>query len=218
MSDIVPEVRHRDLSKYNKEATFESLDSYLTIAKKIVKHFCSQSVIRVLLRDEDAMSEVANAVMEADWRWEEGREGGSTKHAYRNKCALWKIRPLLGRMKKNFGYKKLDKDKEVDSLTAYDVITDRKSEGLKLNDSPLDILIEQEDHEFLLLLNRYLLECTKLTDTQRNYLSMRFLDGMGLKEIAEITGTSPQNVQQCIASGITKVQSMVKRCTHEMQQ
>jgi hypothetical protein len=49
-----------------------------------------------MLKNEEAISDVATALMYADWRFDENRKGKTglqkTLYSYRNQCAIWAIK------------------------------------------------------------------------------------------------------------------------------
>ena len=71
---------------------FDSLDQYMLLAKKSISKFSNQfynGLSSKMLKDEDAIASVANAIMMADWRWDENYQNDKgtkkTKYSYRMK-------------------------------------------------------------------------------------------------------------------------------------
>ena len=60
--------------KNHKDISFDSLNSYILLAKKSISKFANQfyhGLASKMLKDEDAIANVANSIMMADWRWDE---------------------------------------------------------------------------------------------------------------------------------------------------
>jgi hypothetical protein len=72
------------------------------LAKKIISKFSPSfysGLRQELLSNEEAISEIAEAIMIADWRWDKDRTGhegkSKTKYSYRNQCGLWAIKTYV---------------------------------------------------------------------------------------------------------------------------
>ena len=70
---------------------FEDLNTYILLARKIVSKFAPtfyNGLQKELLANVDAMSDIASALMTADWKWEKERKGfngqSKTRNSYRN--------------------------------------------------------------------------------------------------------------------------------------
>ena len=60
------------------ERKFEDLNTYVMLAKKVVSKFAPSfysGLSRELLSNEDAISDIASALMTADWKWDKDRTG-----------------------------------------------------------------------------------------------------------------------------------------------
>lgn len=207
MADIIPSVRSRDEKIYNPDAEFLSLQIYHSQAKKIICRFCSPSVIRIFLKNEDVISQVAEKLMEADWRYRE--DMGAKRGTYRVHCGRWAIKTLLKKLNKNAKYKNLPDGKHVDSLSAFHISKD-KSKNLSTNSEPLKEDIENELNLLDKSLCEYFLKCSNITDKQEGYLRMKYLENMTNKQIAETFNTSSQNVQSIISKGVAIMQEYTR--------
>ena len=111
-------------SRDNSE--FEGLSEYITIAQKIISYFCPRmrkGLSREMLSSEDAVSHVAEAIMMADWLWDESYIGKNglkcSKRSYRNLRGLWAIKSYLTRRtrnKNNFNQNKKEVFKKWESV------------------------------------------------------------------------------------------------------
>ena len=168
--------------KDHSQIEFDSLDSYLLLAKKSISKFANQfynGLSSKMLKDEDAIASVANAIMMADWRWDENyqNEKGTkkTRYSYRNQCALWAIQTYVTK-----GQKKNKKFKQVYSLDHILEAEDNTSAHAITKDSstktPDNILIENEDKEQLRLLINNLLSLDCLTTRQKDYIRLYYFE------------------------------------------
>jgi hypothetical protein len=131
--------------KDHTNITFDNLDDYLILAKKAISKF-SHPMSKKMLKDEDAISLVANAIMMADWRWDENYQSKQgtkkTKYSYRNQCAIWAIQTYLSKeYQKNKKYDKiysLDYVSESEDSIAHNLVEDKK------NLTPYEIAIKNE--------------------------------------------------------------------------
>ena len=95
---IIPSIgKQKILYKDHKDVNFESLDFYTNLAKKIIAKIGPTffaGLSKQMLKDEDAISFVANAIMMGDWRWKQKEEDKPLKglYSYRNQCAIWAIK------------------------------------------------------------------------------------------------------------------------------
>ena len=91
-------------TKRNKmqQEKYCSMSEYVSLAKKTINKFAPQfynGLNKEMLNNEDAISDVATAIMYADWRYDPNREGSSgmkkTLYSYRNQCAIWAIQTYI---------------------------------------------------------------------------------------------------------------------------
>ncbi|NBT09090.1 MAG: sigma-70 family RNA polymerase sigma factor [Chitinophagia bacterium] len=202
-------IQYRDHSEIN----FDSLDHYVTLAKKSIAKFSNQfyqGLSAKMLKDEDAISSVANAIMMADWRWDENyqNEKGTkkTRYSYRNQCALWAIQTYITKdHKKDKKFKKkfysLDHVVESDDdSTAHNFTQDEKMM------SPDDILIQKEDKEELTKLIESLLSLDCLTPRQKDYIRLYYFESYTFEKIGQKYGITREAVRQ----GLNKAINMIK--------
>ena len=203
---------------YKDHATieFDSLSSYINMAKKTISKFANQiynGLANKMLKDEDAISHVANAIMMADWRWDENYESANgtkkTKYSYRNQCAIWAIQTYVtknhsqSKKKKNLPnetYSLNHDNGDFDSGDAYHRIED---ESLS---RPEDILINIENKEVLSNLIEQLLSFDCLSDRQKAYVRLYYLEGHTFEKIGKIYGITREAVRQ----GLNKAISLIR--------
>lgn len=177
-----------------------TLDEYILFAKKSIMRFASP-VAKSLLKNEDFISDIAYAIMMADWRW----DGNGDRVGYRSKCADWAIKVNLNKLKKQN-----KKNKDILSLN-WQINNNR-------NDSDADLYSIVEDKRLTKSKEidvKGILENSGLTDLQKQYISMYYMENMNLKQIAEQFNTTPQNINQTITRGIEKIRKFNKKEIYE---
>lgn len=199
--------------KNHESIQFDSLQEYILLAKKSISKFANQfyqGLSAKMLTDEDAISSVANAIMMADWRWDENyqNEKGTkkTKYSYRNQCALWAIQTYITKdHKKDKKFKKkaysLDHIVEDDNeLSIHNLTHDDKSL------SPETILINQENKQELSQLIDSLLNIDCLTTRQKDYIRLYYFESYTFEKIGKKYGITREAVRQ----GLNKALSMIR--------
>jgi len=212
MIDIVDVGSYK--TKYNDKSTvnFQSLDFYLTLAKKNIAKFADQicqGSSKKMLASEDAIANVANGIMMADWRWDENKKGSKTgksktQYSYRNQCAIWAIQSYITRQygkKNSISNKALSLDKDYhDELNLKNLIPSDS------HNSILDKLIESEQNENLKEDIETLLDSNILTERQAQYIKMYFFEEMTLENIGKEFNITREAVRQ----GLKKSYSVLK--------
>lgn len=201
-------IQYRD----HKDITFDSLESYLLLAKKSISKFANQfyhGLSGKMLKDEDAISSVANAMMMADWRWDENyqNEKGTkkTKYSYRNQCALWAIQTYVSKNHNRKKYKKniysLDFNLNDDENSSISNITEDSSTL-----SPEEIVMANEDKLELSHLIDSLLNLDCLTPRQKDYIKLYYFESYTFEKIGKKYGITREAVRQ----GLNKAISLIK--------
>lgn len=202
--------------KDHNQIQFDNLSEYLKLAKKAISKFANQfynGLSIKMLKDEDAISSVANSIMMADWRWDENYDNKKgtkkTKYSYRNQCALWAIQTYVT---KNYQYNKKFKktfysldhiiNEEAESC-AYTMIQDNKAL------SPDNYLIEKETKEDLSdsIENLLSLEC--LTDRQKDYIRLYYFESYTFEKIGQKYGITREAVRQGLNKAINTIKEIV---------
>ena len=201
--------------KDHKDIKFDSLDDYLILAKKAIAKF-GHSMSTKMLKDEDAIAAVANALMMADWRWDENYQNTlgtkKTKYSYRNQCAIWAIKTYLSKeYKKN---KKFDKVysldyvvKSEDSGSVYNTIKDDK------NLTPEDIILNQEKLENIQKLIDMILNLECLSDRQKDYIKLYYIESQTFEAIGNKYGITREAVRQGLNKAMNIIRSFVNECS-----
>lgn len=194
------------------EKQFDSLDSYISLAKKTIAKFAPKfynGLSTEMLKNEEAISDVATALMYADWRYDSNREGKTglkkTIYSYRNQCAIWAIKTYITNK-----YKKRDNSNLSLDHTSSDEQTLNSMIEDKNNRSPLDILIEKERTSDLEQTIKDLLENDILTEKQRQQIKMYYFEEKTLSEIGKEFGVSREAIRQSIKRGLDLIKAYDK--------
>lgn len=202
-------IQYKDHSTIN----FDSLDNYMLLAKKSISKFANQiysGLATKMLKDEDAIASVSNAIMMADWRWDENYQNDKgtkkTRYSYRNQCALWAIQTYVSKnYKKNKKFKNkiysLDYIVENnDDSSVHSFTEDNKSL------SPEEILMKKEDKEELSHLLDSLLNLNCLSTRQKDYIKLYYFESYTFEKIGQKYGITREAVRQ----GLNKAISLIK--------
>lgn len=185
--------------KAHKNIEFLSLDDYLLMARKIISKM-SSGPYKHYLNTEDVVSYVANALMMADWRWDENysSKDGRKKnlYSYRNQCAIWAIKTLISKHKKSKKdikvYSLDDTINSMDLRSSIDFIEDSKSAN------PLATLEKEESDEDIKRLINELLNSDMISDKNKQYIKMYYFDGLTLEKIGKHFNITREAVRQGI--------------------
>lgn len=194
------------------ERQYDSLDTYINLAKKTISKFGPKfynGLSIEMLKNNEAISDVATAIMYADWRFDPtrtGKEGQKkTLYSYRNQCAIWAIKTYLtNKYKKNKDNISLDFNMQDSDISIYATMADKKSSD------PLDILIEKETDSNLAKTINDLLEHGNLSDKQKQQIKMYYLENNTLSTIGKKFGVSREAVRQNIKRAIEIIRSYDK--------
>jgi RNA polymerase sigma factor (sigma-70 family) len=189
---------------------YPSLSFYIDLAKKTINKFGSKMYIglsKEMLNNEDAVSDVAHAIMIADWRYDDDRAGKitgkkKTRYSYRNQCALWAIQTYAtkARKKKNHYFSLdnyIDGDDENSSFDS--ILADSKQIPA------IECILEQEKHELTASLLENIFNSNILTDKQVQQIRMYYIDGMTLQEIGDKFNITREAVRQTVKNGLDKL-------------
>jgi RNA polymerase sigma factor (sigma-70 family) len=176
------------------EQQFDSLDSYITLAKKIISKFAPTFYNGL---------HIASALITADWKWDKDRVGfngkGKTRYSYRNQCAIWAIKTYISNK-----YKKKNNTLSIDNIT-----DDIKTFAGTLADSsvsdPSEILSTQEEQENLQQTVSELLDSDLLSEKQRHQIYQYYFENKTLLEIGKSYGVTREAIRQNIQKGLNNI-------------
>lgn len=212
-----PKVKKQSKTKNKRkkmDQKYDSLSEYVSLAKKTINKFASKfynGLNKEMLNNEDAVSDVATAIMYADWRYDPNRSGPSgmkkTLYSYRNQCAIWAIQTYItnkykkSKVNENLSLDFVLSDKE-NSTAYYNTINDKKQAN------PLDIIIENEVENDIKSDIEKLLSSGIITEKQKEQLKMYYMEDMTLSEIGKVYGVSREAIRQNIKRSIENIRSL----------
>lgn len=207
-------IKYRDRS----EVEFDTLSNYLLLAKKSISKFANgfyTGLAQKMLKDEDAVSSIANAIMMADWRYDsnyEGKNGAKkTKYSYRNQCAIWAIQTHVTsnykKNKKNIKFLSLDhKHDHTDdeNMSAYSYTVDSSAK------TPDETIIKKEqDNQISELINKLLnLDC--ISDKQKNYIKLYYFENYTFDKIGKKYNLTREAVRQSMNKALDIIRTSIK--------
>ena len=206
--------RTKKKRKTMEQKEYCSMSEYVSLAKKTINKFAPKfynGLNKEMLNSEDAISDVATAIMYADWRYDPDREGSSgmkkTLYSYRNQCAIWAIQTYITnkyKKSKNQDYMSLDfsSSDQDKGMCYHDTIADHKQY------EPIDILIEKEYMDNVKNDLEVLLDSNIINDKQKEQLKMYYMDDMTLSEIGKVFGVSREAIRQNIKRAIDNIRSI----------
>ncbi|MEX0597882.1 MAG: sigma-70 family RNA polymerase sigma factor [Candidatus Paceibacterota bacterium] len=193
------------------EKEFDNLSTYITLAKKIISKFAPNfysSLRKELLNNEDAIADIASALMFADWRWDENRKGfngkSKTKYSYRNQCGIWAIKTYMTNKykKNNQSYSLYNPEGDTDSTFAENI-----SDNIEYD--PSKIVEEKEYAENLSTNIKELLSSGIISDKQKDQIVEYYFNEKTLSDIGKQFGVTREAVRQNIQKGLSKIREYV---------
>jgi len=193
------------------EKEYDSLSTYIILAKKIISKFAPgfySSLRQELLSNEDAIADIASAIMIGDWRWDKDRTGfegkSKTKYSYRNQCGIWAIKTYLSNKyrKQNNHYSLDNINKDLD-ISFTDNIEDKPEYDPSL------IAEQNEYHEALKDNIENILSCGLISEKQKEQIKQYYFEDKTLSEIGANFGVTREAIRQNIQKGLSKIREYV---------
>lgn len=188
------------------EKQYESLSTYLMLSKKIINKFAPKFIVKQMLNDEDAISDIATALMNADKNFDPDREGSTnqkkTKYSYRNQCGLWAIKTYVTKRYKSKKINSLDFVIDEDS-SLYSTIADTK------NVDPAHIAISNEENYNLISDINAILESDMINKKQKDQIHLYYFENKSLAEIGGMYGVTREAIRQNIKRALTSIKNLV---------
>lgn len=193
------------------EKHFEDLSTYMILAKKIISKFAPKfysSLRQELLSNEDAISDIASALMFADWRWDSNRKGfngkSKTKYSYRNQCGIWAIKTYLTNK-----YKKSNRSFSLQNTEGESDMSFAENIPDNVNYDPAVLIEEKEYSEQLSKNINDLLSSGIISDKQKNQIVEYYFNDKTLSQIGKEFGVTREAVRQNIQKGLSKIKQYV---------
>jgi RNA polymerase sigma factor (sigma-70 family) len=197
---------------------FDTLSIYVSLAKKTISKFAPRfynGLAKEMLANEEAVSDVATAIMYADWRFDPERSGKSglkkTLYSYRNQCAIWAIKTYVTHKYKNKNKKSLSLDNNLSSIeehvNAYDLLASSSEKD------PLEKIIEKEEQQEVSKNISELLDNANISEKQKQQIIMYYFEDLTLSKIGKHFGVSREAVRQSIKRAIETIKTYDKMYT-----
>ena len=184
-----------------EKLNFENLHEYLGHAKRMIAYFAHGSLRSQMLSSEDAISNIASAIMFADWTWDENYTGKSgkkcSKRTYRNLRAIWAIKSYLVRQKRK------SKNK-IDSINiSIDEDGTQLCSILGSNaEPPIQNILRSDLRDIL----EDVISCVIITSRQEKYLRSYYFDSMSYSEIGRKNSVSRQAVHDAVSRAVKSLE------------
>ena len=190
------------------EQKYDSLSTYISLAKKTISKFAPKfysNLAKEMLSNDEAVSDIATAIMYADWRFDPNRVGKTgnrkTKYSYRNQCAIWAIKTYITNK-----YKKQKKD--TVSLN-FSLDNDNDQIGSSIQDpksyDPIDIAISNEKTEAYKKYIQCIFDSGLLTKKQISIIKLYYLENETLASIGKKFGVSREAIRQNLKRAIALI-------------
>ena len=187
---------------------FKDMAEYIDMAKKTIRAFSNKicpGICTQMSTSEDAIADIAYAMMCADWKYDKNRKGkhsnkSKTQYSYRNQCAIWAIQTYIKRHLKGkplYLNNILDKD---DAATFSDLLEDKNQR------EPVQHVIDAEKTELESQLVQDIFSSNILKDSQKEKLRLYYMDGLSLAQIGKKYGVTREAIRQNIKNSINKIQ------------
>lgn len=194
-----------------EQTEYKDLVEYIDMAKKTINAFSNRicpGICSQMSNSEDAIADVAYAMMSADWKYDSSRKGkvsnqSKSRYSYRNQCAIWAIQTYI---KKYLKGKKLyiNNILNVDDDSSFaDMLEDTSQQ------EPINTIIEQEKQYLESQLVNHIFDSDILTDKQKEKLKLYYIDGLSLAKIGQKYGVTREAIRQNIKSSISKIQESI---------
>lgn len=187
-----------------EDIKFDNMNVYLNLAKKIINKFAG-SLSKEMLKSEDAISDVASAIMQGDWKWDSNRTGKTgqkkSRYSYRNQCAIWAIQTYATKKYKAPKKSSIDFAKDEDSANIKDTIPSKEKD-------PYTILSQKEsDYNFKQDLND-ILNSDIISDRQRQFIKLYYFEGYTLEKVGRQFNITREAVRQNINKALESIRNL----------
>lgn len=181
------------------EKFYRSLAEYIIIARKTIAVYAPgirSGLAEEMLRNEDAVSNIAHAVMMADWHF----DGRGNIHGFRKQRIQWAIKSYVGRSSRISQRRTLSLDSFIDG--GGDSVETFSSRIADKSPGPHEIVSEDEISKESSIRLRKILDGGTISDQAIEYIKMYYLKGQSMVDIASRRGVSRQSVHDLITRAI----------------
>jgi hypothetical protein len=190
---------------------FETLHTYRTIAQKAVRKLAPKfypSLAMEIINNDEAFGEIVNAIITADWKWDENRTGKETGkkktlYSYRNQCVIWALKTYVTNKYKSNKSVAINRTRSNDDGSYDDQVEDTR------NIDPSDIVMNMELETNRQDLVNELFNSSILTDKQKEQIKLYYFHDQTLSEIGSKYGTTREAVRQNIKKGLRSIGELI---------
>lgn len=190
---------------------FETLHTYRTIAQKAVRKLAPKfypSLAMEIINNDEAFGEIVNAIITADWKWDENRTGKETGkkktlYSYRNQCVIWALKTYVTNKYKTNKSVAINRTRSNDDGSYDDQVEDTR------NIDPSDIVMQMELETNRQNLVSDLFNSSILTDKQKEQIKLYYFHNQTLSEIGSKYGTTREAVRQNIKKGLRSIGDLI---------
>jgi RNA polymerase sigma factor (sigma-70 family) len=190
---------------------FETLHTYRTIAQKAVRKLAPKfypSLAMEIINNDEAFGEIVNAIITADWKWDENRTGKETGkkktlYSYRNQCVIWALKTYVTNKYKSNKSVAINRTRSNEDGSYDDQVEDTR------NIDPSDIVMNMELETNRQNLVNELFNSSILTDKQKEQIKLYYFHNQTLSEIGSKYGTTREAVRQNIKKGLRSIGDLI---------
>lgn len=148
-----------------------------------------------MLKDDDAIADVAHNLMLAEWRYDPTK--GASRLTHRINYGKYAVLDI---------YKKRKKASKHKHITINQMESDREQEGVILTDESYE---REEEYKLSAEFVNKILDNKCINQIQRRYMRERYIYGRTYQEIATQYRVSRQAVQQSIANALRNLKKVL---------
>lgn len=198
-------IDYKDNKEGRKQMEEFTLSEYLDYAKRCISAFAPSDEVQNMLRDEDAISYVAEHLMYAKQRWK--KDGGRTVKSYLNQSAIWCI-------PRWFIIRNRNRNLSLDFILEEHNPSKRNSDYHQLVEDknqlpPDEYLMKKEEKEKF----NKLIERSQLGESQKKYFYEVYDNGTSISDAAKTFGVTRQAVSFSLKLAIDKIKTQYEKET-----
>jgi len=148
-----------------------------------------------MLKDDDAIADVAHNLMLAEWRYDPTK--GASRLTHRINYGKYAVLDIYKKRKKESRHKHIPINQTGDS---------REQEGIILTDESYE---REKEYKISAEFVSKVLDNRCINKVQREYLRERYINGKTFQEIADEFSVSRQAVQQSIANALKNLKKVL---------
>lgn len=191
---------------------YKDMVEYIDMAKKTIRAFSNKicpGICSQMCNSEDAIADIAYAMMCADWKYDSNRKGkisnqSKTKYSYRNQCAIWAIHSYIKKyLKSQTKTVSLNNILDTaDDMSFVDMIEDKSQQ------EPVERVLHEEKTTIENEIVKEIFSSDILTDNQKEKLKMYYIEGKSLAELGRHYGVTREAIRQNIKTAISRIREV----------